>query len=402
MNELFHLSVAEASSLIRQRKLSPVELVQAHLDRIAAFESHLRSFITLTEEIALREAKRATEEIAGNRVVGPLHGIPITYKDLLATAGVRTTAASRVYADWVPDKDANVVNRLKKAGSVMLGKVNLPEFAFSGGVTEQDFIKPARNPWNAAFETGGSSSGSAVGVASGLAMASVGSDSGGSIRIPAAHCGVVGLKPTYGLVGRGGEIALAYSVGHVGPITRTVEDAAIMLESMAGYDLEDRASIHKDVPPYSKLLSEKKTNLRLGICPSYMEAVGGEIDVTSAFRSALEVFRSLGFKIQEVAIPHIDYACLASYNNILRIEGFCSHFQNFRDPAIRSRYGRAYRNIVRGGFLSTVDYLRAQQARTLITAKLAETFKSIDVLLTPTTPESPSHLGSATGLPEQT
>lgn len=395
MSELCYLTIAEASQLIQQRKLSPTELTEAYLGRIEQLDGQLRSFITLTAEIALREAKHATEEIVSGRILGPMHGIPITYKDVVATAGVRTTAASRVYADWIPEKNANVVNRLQKAGSVMLGKVNLSEFAFSGGVTEQDFIKPARNPWNTAYDPGGSSSGSAVGIASGLAMASVGGDSGGSIRIPAAHCGVVGFKPTYGLVGRGGEIPLSYSTGHLGPITRSAEDAAIMLEYMAGFDPQDRASIRRITLPYSSLIKNDTGGLRLGICPSYMEAVGGETESAASFNAAVEVFRSACFPIREVAIPHINYACVASYNNILRIEAFFAHFNNFRDPAIRSRYGRAYKNIVRGGFLSSVDYLRAQQARSLISHEIAKVFESVDVLLTPTTPSGPARIDGA-------
>jgi aspartyl-tRNA(Asn)/glutamyl-tRNA(Gln) amidotransferase subunit A len=230
-------------------------------------------------------------------------------------------------------------------------------------------------------------------------MGSVGSDSGGSIRIPAANCGVAGLKPTYGLVGRSGEITLGYSVGHVGPLARTVEDAAMMLEHLAGYDPADRASVNRDVPPFRKLLLEKWRDLRLGICSSYMEAVGGENESTAAFHAAIEVFRRIGFGVQEVKIPHLNYACTASYNNILRIEGFCAHYQNFRDPDVRSRYGNAFRNIARGGFLSTVDYMRALQARTLISAELAKAFDGIDVLLTPTTPDSPPRIdGVETGL----
>lgn len=395
MSELCYLSIAEASRLIQQHKLSPTELTEAHLRRIEHLDGQLRTFITLTADIALREAKHATEEIVAGRIVGPLHGIPITYKDVVATAGVRTTAASRVYANWIPEKNANVVSRLKKAGSVMLGKVHLSEFAFSGGVTEQDFIKPARNPWNAAYDPGGSSSGSAVGVAAGLAMGSVGGDSGGSIRIPAAHCGVVGFKPTYGLVGRSGEIPLSYSTGHLGPITRSAEDAAIMLEYMAGFDPQDRASIRRAVSPYSRLIHKDTAGLRLGICPSYMEAVGGETECISSFNTAVEVFRSAGFPIREVTIPHINYACVASYNNILRIEAFFSHFNNFRDPAIRALYGRAYKNIVRGGFLSSVDYLRAQQARALISKEIAQALETVDVLLTPTTPSPPARIDSA-------
>jgi aspartyl-tRNA(Asn)/glutamyl-tRNA(Gln) amidotransferase subunit A len=390
MSELHYLSIAEAASLVARRKLSPVELTQAHLDRIAKYDPHLRSFITLTAERAMKEAQDAADEIAHGRIRGPLHGIPVTYKDSIATAGVRTTFASRVYADWVPEKDANVVARLRRAGSVMLGKVHLAEFEFAGGIFQDDFVKPARNPWNADYYTGGSSSGSAVGVASGMAMASVGEDGGGSIRLPASFCGVLGMKPTFGLVGRSG--ATQNSVTHLGPLSRSAEDAAILLEVMAGYDSQDPNTGRNPVPPYRQLLSRKNSTLRVGLCPSYMEAVGGDREVISAFQTAVETFRSLGFETRDVVIPHFSYSGVAGYNNILRIELFSAHFNNFRDPKVRRKYGHAFRNIARGGFLSTTDYLRAQQVRTLISNALAAAFENIDVLLFPTSPSAPSRI----------
>ena len=384
MSELYYLSIAEASGLVAARKLSPVELTQAHLDRIEKLDPHLRTFITLTADRAMKEAKQAAEEIAHGRIRGPLHGLPVTYKDSIATAGVRTTFASRVYADWVPEKDANVVTRLNEAGSIMLGKVHLSEFGFAGGMAETDFAKPARNPWNADYYTGGSSSGSAVGVAAGLAMGSVGQDGGGSIRTPCCYNGVSGMKPTWGLVGRSG--AGQSSTAHLGPIARSVEDAAIMLEVMAGHDPGDPNSANRPVPPYQKLLLEKDTGLRLGLCPSFMDAVGGDLEVYAAFDAAVEAFRSLGFTTRDVVIPHINYSGVCGYNNILRIEHFFTHFNNFRDPEIRKKYGRAFRNIARGGFLSTVDYLRAWQVRRLIADEMAAAFENVDILLWPTAP----------------
>lgn len=389
MQDLCYLTIAEAAGLIRSRKLSPVELTKAHLDRIAKVDPLLRSFITLTADVAMRQAEEATQEIAAGKIRSPLHGIPITYKDVIATAGIRTTAASRVYEHWVPETDAHVVVKLRTAGAITLGKVHLSEFAFAGGATEADFVKPARNPWNTKYSPGGSSSGSAVGVAAGLAMGSVGSDSGGSIRIPAAYCGVTGLKPTYGRVGRTGEIPFSYSVGHLGPITRTVEDAAIMLEYLAGFDPVDRASSKAEVPPFSRLLGHSLRGARIGISPSYMDAVGNEEDLMSAFESCVRVFRSFGCTVREVVVPHLNYACAASYNCIMRIEGFRAHLENLRDK--RSLYGRgAFRNIARGGFLSSVDYLRGQQARSLISGELSKIFEGIDILLMPTTPTTPS------------
>jgi aspartyl-tRNA(Asn)/glutamyl-tRNA(Gln) amidotransferase subunit A len=389
MEDLCYLTIAEAAGLIHSRKVSPVTLTKAHLDRIAKLDPLLHSFITISAEVAMRQAEEAEREIARGKIRSLLHGIPVTYKDVIATAGIRTTAASRVYENWVPEKDAHVVTQLRQAGAVTLGKVHLPEFAFAGGATEADFIKPARNPWNTKYSPGGSSSGSAVSVAAGLAMGSVGGDSGGSIRIPAAFCGVTGVKPTYGRIGRSGEIPFSYSVGHLGPITRTVEDAAIMLEPMAGFDPGDKASSRAEVPSYRRLLQRSLRGVRVGIAPSYMDAVGNEEDIVSAFEASVRVFRSLGCTVREVVIPHLNYACAVSYNCIMRIEGFRAHVEALRDK--RDLYGRgAFRNIARGGFLSSLDYLRGQQARALISDELAKIFEKIDILLTPTTPSSPS------------
>ena len=341
MQDLCYLTIAEAAALIQSRKLSSVRLTQAHLDRIARIDPLLRSFITLSGDVAMRQAREADQEIAQGKIRGPLHGIPVTYKDVIATAGIRTTAASRVYENWVPDKDSHVVTQLRKAGAVTLGKVHLPEFAFAGGATPADFIPQARNPWNTKYSPGGSSSRSAVGVAAGLAMGSVGGDSGGSIRIPAAFCGVTGVKPTYGRVGRSGEIPFSYSVGHLGPIARTVEDAAILLEPMAGYDPGDGASSKAEVPHYRRMLQRPMRGLRIGVSPSYMDAVGNEEDIASAFDAAVGVFRSFGCAVQDVMIPHLNYACAACYNCILRIEGFRTHFEHLRDK--RDRFPGIYK-----------------------------------------------------------
>src|SRR5262245_46503235 len=227
-DEPYFLSIAEAARRIAAGDLNPVKLTEAHLERIAAKDPALRSYITVAGEIALRQAREAAKQ----RTASKLRGIPLSYKDLIATAGIRTTAASRVYADWVPDKDAHAVARMRRAGAVTLGKATLNEFAFSP-TSEQDFVKPARNPWNITASPGLSSSGSGAAVAAGLAMASIGTDSGGSIRIPCSHCGVTGLKPTFGLVGRSGVIPLSYSCDHVGILARSAEDVAMVLNELA-------------------------------------------------------------------------------------------------------------------------------------------------------------------------
>jgi aspartyl-tRNA(Asn)/glutamyl-tRNA(Gln) amidotransferase subunit A len=383
--ELCFLSIVEASDLIRKRKLSPLELTEAHLRRIDALDGSLRSFITVTREEALRQARDATSRAP--RAAGPLFGIPVTLKDVIATAGVRTTAASRVLKDWVPDADASVVTRLRAAGAILLGKASLSEFTFAGGSTPDDFVKAPRNPWNLERSAGGSSNGSAVGVAAGLAMASIGSDSGGSIRIPAAFCGVTGLKPTYGRIGRTGVIPLSYSMDTLGPLTRDVRDAALVLEAVAGFDPADAASSHASVPAYRRATTRSVRGLRIGTVPGYVQAVGLEADIDSALTQALGVFRSLGMPVREVSVPHLTYASAAGYNTIMRIEAFQYHFRNLRDR--RADYGAAFRNIARGGFLTAYDYLRAQKARALIGDELRSAFDEVDVLVVPVTPATP-------------
>src|ERR1035437_5875338 len=379
MPDLCFLSIAEAARRIAGGDLNPVDLTQAHLKRIATLDSEVRSYITVTPEVALRQARGvATEGVSGR-----LRGIPISYKDLIATAGIRTTGGSRVYADWIPAKDAHAVARMRRSGAVTLGKATLNEFAFSG-TSEQDFIKPARNPWNTAQSPGLSSSGSAAGVAAGLAMASIATDSGGSIRIPASYCGVTGLKPTYGLVGRTGVIPLSYSLDHVGTITRTAQDAALLLEVLAGHDSEDPASSKRAVPAYSKLLAKPIRGLRIGICPHYMQQVGVEDRVWEAFKRALDEFRTLGMTLSEIRLPNFSYGPGANFT-ILRIEGFRVHTTNLTEH--RDKYGlSAFHEIAVGGLLSANDYLRAQQARTLIADQLSRAFLESDLLLIPSKP----------------
>jgi aspartyl-tRNA(Asn)/glutamyl-tRNA(Gln) amidotransferase subunit A len=381
MPDLCYLSIAEAARRIAEGSLKPVDLTRAHLKRIEELDSKVRSYITVTPEIALTQAREAGRE----GVRGRLRGIPISYKDLIATAGIRTTGGSRVYADWVPTKDAHAVARMRRGGAVTLGKATLNEFAFSG-TSEQDFVKPARNPWNTAQSPGLSSSGSAAGVAAGLAMASIATDSGGSIRIPASYCGVTGLKPTYGLVGRTGVLALSYSCDHVGILARSAEDAAIVLTSLAGYDPDDPGSRRVAAEDYAARISEPVRGLRVGVCRSYIDAVGLDREVAAAFEAALGVFRSFGARVREAEVPHLAYAPAADFT-ILRVEGFNIHLKNLREK--RQLYGAsAFRQIAAGGFLSTVDYYRALQARTLIVSEMNRLFQSVDALATPTTPRT--------------
>jgi aspartyl-tRNA(Asn)/glutamyl-tRNA(Gln) amidotransferase subunit A len=381
MPDLCFLSLAEAARRVREGALSPSDLVDAHLDRIAKVDSKLHAYITVTADIARQQAAEAK----ATRRNGALQGIPISYKDLIATAGIRTTAASRIYADWIPEKDAHAVSQMRRSGAITLGKATLNEFAFSP-TTEQDFVTPARNPWDLSLSAGLSSSGSAAGVAAGLAMASIATDSGGSIRIPASFCGVTGIKPTYGLVGRTGVIPLSYSCDHVGILARSAEDIAIVLTALAGHDPEDPASSAQPARDYTHGHTGGIRSLRFGVPSRYMDAVGIDTEVLAAYQEALKVIRSLGGSVREVEIEYLTYGSAADFT-ILRVEGFSVHQTTLRSK--HELYGvGCFRQIAAGGYLSGADYYRALQARSLISNSVAKAFESMDVLVTPTTPQT--------------
>src|SRR5262245_37037415 len=258
------LSLWDAAEQLRGRKISPVELTNACLARIERLNPVLNAFITVTADQALADARAAETEIARGRRRGPLHGIPIALKDLFDTAGVRTTAGSAVFANRVPSEDAEVVRRLKQAGAVFVGKLNMHEFAY-GDTSAQSHFGPVRNPWDRQRISGGSSGGSAAAVAARLCYGALGSDTGGSIRQPSAYCGIVGLKPTYGLVSTAGVVPLSWSLDHVGPMCRTVADTSLLLQAIAGYDPHDTNSIDAIPPDYTKALGQKVAAFRLGI-----------------------------------------------------------------------------------------------------------------------------------------
>src|ERR1700686_111272 len=275
-NELPLLELAEVSVAVQTREVSPVELTRACLERIERLNPRLNAFITVTNVSALEEARKAEAEIARGEWKGPLHGVPLAVKDLIETAGIKTTAASAVLKDYVPATDAEVVRRLKAAGAILLGKLNLHEFAYGGSGIIGHF-GPARNPWNTAHITGGSSSGSAAAVAAGLCYGAIGTDTAGSIRLPAACCGITGLKPTYGLVSLRGVIPLSWSLDHVGPMARTAADAALMLQAIAYYDPQDIYC--RKFPPvyYPSAIEEATAGLRLGMARSFWNQVEDEI-----------------------------------------------------------------------------------------------------------------------------
>jgi aspartyl-tRNA(Asn)/glutamyl-tRNA(Gln) amidotransferase subunit A len=308
MADLHFMTIAEAAKLIGARKLSPVELTQSCLRRIEALDGQINAFITLTGERALAQATRAEAETAAGRYRGPMHGIPFGLKDLYATAGILTTGNSKVCANHVPTEDAAAAAKLYQAGAVLLGKLGASEFAHGGPAFDAPW-PPARNPWNPEHITGGSSSGSAAAVAAGFMPGALGSDTGGSVRVPAGMCGTVGLKPTYGLVSRHGVIPYSFSFDHCGPLAWTVEDCAIMLGAIAGYDARDSGSVDRPVPDYRAALEPDLLGVRVGVVWHFWEQ-DSTVDeqLACAMEHALDVLRRLGARVEDAHMrPLQDY-----------------------------------------------------------------------------------------------
>jgi aspartyl-tRNA(Asn)/glutamyl-tRNA(Gln) amidotransferase subunit A len=377
---LHTISIAEAARLIEQRRLSPVELTQAYLDRIATYDPQLNAYLLVTANQALEAARVAEAEITAGRYRGPMHGIPFALKDIYCTAGIRTTCHSRTRADYVPGFDATSVTRLYEAGAVLLGKLATHEFAHGG--PSFDLPWPvARNPWNREHATGGSSSGSGASVAAGLAPGALGSDTGGSIRNPAALCGLVGLKPTYGLVSRSGVFTNSFSFDHAGPMTWTVEDCAIMLQAIAGHDAKDPASAARAVPDYRAELSAGVKGLRIGVLRHlYEEDVPVAASVKAALEQAYDVFRGLGATIEDVRIrPASDY-------HAVKITVAESELLAVHEPVLRARlndFGADFLGRALGALLiSSADYVQASRQRRAMIAEMAPLYAKYDVLLT--------------------
>jgi aspartyl-tRNA(Asn)/glutamyl-tRNA(Gln) amidotransferase subunit A len=370
VDESTELTLARAAGLLADRTLSPVEVLHAHLDRIHELDDRVKAFVTVIEDRARADAATADAEIGAGRHRGPLHGIPVVVKDLIATAGVRTTAGSRILKDWVPDNDAAVVRKLKDAGAVIVGKVTTHEFAASV------FTPPTRNPWNLDHIPGGSSGGSAAALAAHMCLGAIGTDTAGSIRIPASLCGVVGLKPTHDLVSRHGVVPLSWSLDHVGPMARTVEDVALILEVLA----ERRTEPSLGQPP---------TGLRLGVPNEFFfDDVNG--DVAASVLGAIDHLGSLGMERREVTLPTVDLAPIAG-DAILLPESSAYHARWLRTRP--HDYGRDVRTLLElGEFVLATDYLRAQRVRTAIAQEFARAFETVDVIAAPATPVvAPAH-----------
>jgi aspartyl-tRNA(Asn)/glutamyl-tRNA(Gln) amidotransferase subunit A len=380
-NDLTRLNIREASDLVQKRKVSPVELTRACLARIDSANPALNCFITVTADSALQQARDAESEIMRGNWRGPLHGIPIALKDLFDTAGVKTTAGSGVFKDRVPTEDAEVVRRLKAAGTVLLGKTNMQEFAF-GGTSLISFFGAVRNPWNLGYIPGGSSGGSAAALAGDLCYGAFGSDTAGSVRLPASHCGIVGLKPTYGLVSIRGVIPLSWSLDHVGPMARTVADTALLLQAIAGYDEQDTTSEKMTVPDYSHGLEAKTSSLRIGVPREFFFAdLDPEID--TAMKQALSVLEKLTAGLKDVALE-VDK--MESLRDVVRAAEAYAYHREYVAKTPELYQPLILKRIQAGARVTTPAYIEGRRELAEIRRKAEKWIDGVDLLVTPTLP----------------
>jgi aspartyl-tRNA(Asn)/glutamyl-tRNA(Gln) amidotransferase subunit A len=379
-----HFTIAEASALIAARKLSPVELTRMCLDRAEKLDATLHAFIHPTPERALAEAQAAEARIMAGRARGPLDGIPIAHKDIYCTAGLPTTGHSKLLQNHVPDADAHTVALLADAGTVMLGKLATHEFALGGPSFDLPW-PPARNPWNPERFTSGSSSGTGAAVAAGMILGGTGSDTGGSIRGPAAFCGIAGIKPTYGLCSRRGVLPLSFTLDHTGPMAWTAEDCAMLLQAMAGHDPADPASAKRPVPDFRADLAKGAKGLRIGVVRNFHETDSRADDcVLKGIDEAVAVFRDSGAAIRDVVLPSLDEYRACGFI-ILIVEAFAVH-----EKWMQERYndhGELFRDrVALGGLMSAADHVQAVRRRRALCRITAEAMADVDILLTTAAP----------------
>ncbi|HEX3584594.1 MAG TPA: amidase [Candidatus Angelobacter sp.] len=390
-SELPLLDLAAASRAVQKKEVSPVELTRTCLERIERLNPKLNAFITVTGDMALEDARRAEAEIARGEWKGPLHGVPLAVKDLIETAGVKTTAASAVLQDNVPAADAEVIRRLKSAGAILLGKLNLHEFAYGGSGIIGHF-GPARNPWNTAHVTGGSSSGSAAAVAACLCYGAIGTDTAGSIRLPAACCGITGLKPTYGLVSTRGVIPLSWSLDHVGPMARTAADAALILQAIAAYDPVDIYC--QKFPPvyYPSAIEETTTALRLGVARDFWSNVDDEIKL--AVDAAIAAIGKITAGVQQVELStHAD-------RTLVRCEPYAYH-QKYLPQQENDYNPETLKRIRSGADVTAVQYIQAYRDLLQQRRQILDLFQDFDLVVTPTTPSLAPSLAELQAAPDE-
>jgi aspartyl-tRNA(Asn)/glutamyl-tRNA(Gln) amidotransferase subunit A len=373
------LGIAEASQALAARSLSPVELLSSLLARVETLDPRLHAFIRLDAEAAMDAARAAEKEIAAGRIRGKLHGIPIGVKDIIDVAGLPTTCHSKILLDNVAQQDAVVISRLRQAGAIVMGKLSTHEFAIGGPSFDLPF-PPARNPWNPEHHPGGSSSGSGAGVCAGLFPAALGTDTGGSVRNPASACGIVGLKPTYGLVSRRGVFPLSFTLDHVGPLTRTVADSAMMLDAIAGHDPADPGSVASDARDFGRLLDRGVRDLRIGFVRHFHEIdMPAHPEVTAALEDVARVLQAEGAELRTVTLPSLNE--FAGINRVV----LCSEAWSIHAPWLRTRpgdYGQlARRRLMPGAFMSAGDYVGAQRRRLQVIAAVEDALRDVDVLL---------------------
>ena len=378
-SELPFLSAGDLSRLIQSKEVSPVEATEAYLDRIASLDHRFNSYLTVMREQALAAAQQAEEDIASGQHKGPLHGVPVAVKDQFWSKGVRSTGGSRILADFVPDEDATVIANLRKAGAVVLGKTNMTEFAITG--FSHRYATP-RNPWNTDSYTGGSSSGSGAATAAYLCATSLGEDTGGSIRFPATWCGLVGLRPSWGLVSRYGVMRGVWSMDTVGPISRTVEDAAITLGAIAGHDPKDRYSSTGPVPDYRQALGGDLNGLKIGVITQFMESDLVEPKIRQTVSDSFATLGELGATVEEVSVPLSMDAGVASAV-LLAVEPALAQKDWIKDQI--QDYGHDVRILLlTGSLLPAQAYYKAQKLRTMLRQQVLDSLEKYDVLVLPT------------------
>src|SRR5665213_455276 len=416
--ELYQKTIHEIAADLKAKKVSSVELTKATMTHLKAVEPKVQSFITITEEVALAQAAEADKRIASGNNLTPLTGVPLGIKDLLCTKGVQTTCASKMLEGFKPPYNATVVERLNAAGAIMVGKTNMDEFAM-GSSTETSYYQKTKNPWNLSCVPGGSSGGSASCVSADQAFGSLGSDTGGSIRQPAALCGIVGLKPTYGRVSRYGLIAFASSLDQIGPMTKDVEDCALMMNVIAGHDERDSTSANVAVPDYTVEMKKSIKGLKIGI-PKEFFPVGMNPEVTAATKKAIDQLKSLGAEVHEISLPHSPYSLAAYYvlapseasSNLARYDGVRYGLrvpgENIVEMYSKTRaagFGpEVKRRIMLGTYALSSGYydayyLKALKVRRLIKQDYDQAFEKVDVIVTPTVPNPAFKFGEKTDNP---
>lgn len=390
LEKLMNGSILKISEEIKRKNISPLEITKKTLEQIQKKDKNINSFITILNESALIEARKAERDILSGNIKGPLHGIPIGIKDNIFTRNIITTMGSQVYSDHIPSINATVIEKLKSAGAIIIGKLNTHELAY-GGTGDKSFFGPVKNPYNITHITGGSSSGSAAAVGSSLCYGAIGTDTGGSIRIPASFCGVVGMKPTFGRVSKYGVYPLCWSMDHVGPITKTISDNAILMNIIAGFDKKDPYSVKKEKEDFSRFIKQDVSNAVIGIPSSYYF---GNIDkvVLSKVTEAIQIFRNLGAKIQIVDIPSIEKISYAR-KIIFKSEAYAAN------KKIVEKHGDLLDEEVKEKLLSGKnvkghEYAHANMIKNIAIQEFNNIFNNVDIILTPTVPTLPVKLGS--------